>query len=80
MLRVEGNQPPPAPSFIQKVPPALQCKDTFDEVLPQLNVVQSPILFNRKQGKMVHENPGEHAHAPFFRDSVFVVNPDPLHA
>ena len=63
-----------------KLTPTLQGEDAFDEILPQDWIVQAAFLLHWDEGEMLHEGPGKHADALFFRHSLVVVDLDPLHS
>jgi hypothetical protein len=68
------------PAKCQRLSPALQGEDLFDEGFP-LNRIVEPLLFlDRQQGKVPGENPGEQAHSFLFRHALRVVDLDPHEA
>ena len=57
---VEADQRCAARAAHHLFPPALEREHAFDEVLPDVGVVEAPLLLHGKRGKVLHEGPGEH--------------------
>jgi len=80
VLRVEGDQLSPGGMVLQEVTPTLQGKDGFDKILPELGIVESPLLLHWEQGKVLHEHPGKDADALPLGHTRVAVHPNPLHS
>ncbi len=62
------------------MPPAFQRENLFDKIFPEFGIMQPSFLFNRNEGKMRREYPGENPNPLFFRHAFGVVDFDPEQA